>query len=351
MRDEIDARLRVLLAELGPGREPVAVAGPGRSCPLAYRYRPDDLAGPAAFDCPTLYVVGGLYGNTAALSAILEHAGQEPTPPEIVFNGDFHYFDADPDAFAAIADGVFGHRATLGNVEYALNSPDSGLGCGCDYPDYVCETVVENSNAIVERLRDTARAFPDHLGRLAELPRHLTVEVAGQRVGIVHGDPESLAGWRLALEAMVPGDQAVRERTGWTGPATTAATLADWFRRCQIDVLASTHTGLPYAQDITVDDRPRLVINNGAAGLGNFNDGAYGVLTRISADTRPPPDSLYGRVLGGLRCDAIPVHYDIPRAVTGFLTTWPVGSPAHSSYFDRLRRGTELDLTQAIRLD
>ncbi|MCA1836242.1 MAG: hypothetical protein LC721_07920, partial [Actinobacteria bacterium] len=70
------------------------MSGPGRSCPLAYRYRPEDLAGPVAFECTTLYVVGGLYGNTCALMAVLERAASEPTPPEIVFNGDFHYLDA-----------------------------------------------------------------------------------------------------------------------------------------------------------------------------------------------------------------------------------------------------------------
>ena len=326
------------------------MGGPGRSCPLAYRYQPDDLAGPISFACRGLYVVGGLYGNAGALHAILRRAGQEPTPPEIVFNGDFHYLDAHPDAFAAIADGVRGYRASLGNVEYAVSSSDADVGCGCDYPDYISITVVEHSNAIVERLRHTARAFPDHLARLSALPRYLTVEVAGHRVGIVHGDLESLAGWRLALEAMEPGDQIVREHTGWSGPSTTPAAVTDWFRRAQLDVLASTHTGLPYAQDITVDGRTRLVINNGVAGLGNFHDGAYGVLTRIVADPQPPSDSLYGRAVDGLRCDAIPVRYDIPQATQDFLTTWPVGSPAHRSYYHRLTHGTDLRPGQANRL-
>lgn len=326
------------------------MGGPGRSCPLAYRYQPDDLAGPVAFACQGLYVVGGLYGNAAALHAILERARHEPTPPEIVFNGDFHYLDANPDTFAAIAQGVRSHRASMGNIEYALSSSEADVGCGCDYPDYIGNTVVEHSNAVVERLRDTARAFSDHLAHLAALPRYLTVEVVGRRVGIVHGDPESLAGWRLALEAMEPGDQTVRGSTGWSGPATTPATVADWFRRAQLDVLASTHTGLPYAQDITVDGRTRLVINNGVAGLGNFHDGAYGVLTRIFADTQPPSDSLYGRTLDGLRCDAIPLRYDLPQATKDFLTTWPVGSPAHHSYYHRLTHGTDLHLDQANRL-
>jgi hypothetical protein len=51
--------------------------------------------------------------------------------------------------------------------------------------------------------------------------------VGGQRIGILHGDPESLAGWRLALEAMEPGDPLAANSAGvarqpppptcWTG--------------------------------------------------------------------------------------------------------------------------------------
>jgi myo-inositol 2-dehydrogenase/D-chiro-inositol 1-dehydrogenase len=47
---------------------------PGRSCPLAYQYQPEALAQPAQLEADTLYVVGGLYGNPAALQALLERA-------------------------------------------------------------------------------------------------------------------------------------------------------------------------------------------------------------------------------------------------------------------------------------
>ena len=43
----------------------------GRSCPLAYRYQPEALAQPAQLEPDTLYVVGGLYGNLAALRTVL----------------------------------------------------------------------------------------------------------------------------------------------------------------------------------------------------------------------------------------------------------------------------------------
>ncbi|MFN2534063.1 MAG: hypothetical protein ABR528_02295 [Pseudonocardiaceae bacterium] len=180
------------------------MSGPGRSCPLAYRYRPEDLAGPVAFECTTLYVVGGLYGNTCALMAVLERAASEPTPPEIVFNGDFHYLDAHLPAFDAIATSVLAHRTSLGNVEYVLATDDTALGCGCNYPEYVPDSVVADSNAVIQQLRATAAGRPAYLAQLAGLPRYLTASLGGRRVGIVHGDPESLVGWTLALEALDP---------------------------------------------------------------------------------------------------------------------------------------------------
>jgi hypothetical protein len=183
----------------------------GRSCPLAYRYQPEAFAQPAQLEADTLYVVGGLYGNPAALAAVLERAQQEPgDPATIVFNGDFHWLDVDPDDFRTISETVLAHHATRGNVEAELAAEDETAGCGCAYPDYVGDDVVDRSNQIITRLGATAARFPALVGRLGELPRHRTASVAGQRVGILHGDPESLAGWRLALEAMEPADSAVR---------------------------------------------------------------------------------------------------------------------------------------------
>jgi hypothetical protein len=326
----------------------------GRSCPLTYRYRPEALAQPARLSAATLYVVGGLYGNPFALAAVLERAGHEPDgPATTVFNGDFHWLDTDPEDFQAINETVLAHHATKGNVEAELASEGSGedAGCGCAYPGYIGDDVVDRSNQIITRLHATARRFPDLAGRLGELPRHLTASVGGHRVGIVHGDPESLAGWRLALEAMEPGDPVVRRQVGWRGQPTTAADLLDWFGRAEVSVFASTHTGLPYAQAIPDGRHRRLVINNGAAGLGNFADTTYGVITRLSVDPRPPTDSLYGIGIGigTLRCDAVPVRFDPAWWRERFLARWPPGSPGHRSYFTRISRGTQLQLHQAAR--
>jgi hypothetical protein len=163
--------------------------------------------------------------------------------------------------------------------------------------------------------------------------------VGAERVGIVHGDPESLAGW----------DPVLRRQLGWHGPSTPTAKVQQWLRRADVSVLASTHTGLPYAQDFLVEGRRRLVINNGAAGLGNFAGATYGVVTRLSANPAVPADSLYGITIGSLRCDAVPVVFDLAEWRARFLAQWPPGSPGHRSYFTRITRGTRLRPEQAAR--
>jgi hypothetical protein len=322
---------------------------PGRSCPLAYRYQPEALAQPAQLEADTVYVVGGLYGNLAALRALLERAEREPGgPPAIVFNGDFHWLDVDPDDFRAISETVLAHHAIKGNVEAELAAAEDA-GCGCAYPDYVGDDVVDRSNQIMTRLRATAGRFPGLVDRLGELPRHLTASVGGQRVGVLHGDPESLAGWRLALEAMEPGDPLVRREVGWHGRPTGTADLLDWFHRADVSVFACAHTGLPYAQDLADDGRRRLVINNGCAGLGNFAGTTFGVITRLSAKPQPPADSLYGTTIDGLRCDAVALEFDLAWWTARFAARWPQGSPAHERYFERITGGTQLRLRQAVR--
>jgi hypothetical protein len=321
----------------------------GRSCPIGYRYRPEALAQPARLEADTLYVVGGLYGNPVALRAVLERADREPGgPAAIVFNGDFHWLDIDPNDFRAISRSVLAHHATKGNVEAELASEEDA-GCGCAYPDYVSDEVVDRSNQIMTRLRATASRFPELVCRMGELPRYLTASIAGERVGIVHGDPGSLAGWRLALEAMEPGDLGVRRRVGWRGRPTTPADLLEWFGRADVTVFASTHTGLPYAQVVPDGRGQRLVVNNGAAGLGNFAGTGYGVITRLSSDPRPPADSLYGTTVGALRCDAVALRFDLAEWRRLFLAQWPPGSPGHRAYFTRLTAGTYLRPPQAAR--
>ena len=311
--------------------------GAGRACPTSYRYSPEALERSSQHGVHTAYVIGGLYGNRQALDTVLAMAQRERGDVLLIFNGDFNWLNVRPEDFADINETVLSHLATRGNVETELATEESDAGCGCAYPDYVDEAVVTYSNIIMVRLRATAEAFPDLRQQLVSLPMALRIEVAGEPVVILHGDPESLAGWSFAVEAMPPEGN------------TSVARIHEHFRRAGARVFACTHTGLPHAQRFVVDGQARLVINNGSAGMPNFAGTHFGVITRISADQAIPEASLYGCCVGGLRVDALPVPYDHDEWLRRFLRDWPEGSPAYHTYYRRLLDGPEFSLDRAAR--
>jgi hypothetical protein len=303
----------------------------GRICPLDYNYAPDVFARTADFSADTLYVVGGLYGNLAALDTIEAMAARERAA--IVFNGDFHWFDAEPQWFTEIERRVAPHRALRGNVETEIGRPnDNGAGCGCAYPESVSGDVVSRSNEILNLLQavtpSSARA------RLAALPMHLVAAVGSLRVGIVHGDAAALAGWRFAQDEL---DNPTRQ-----------AWLADVQSKAQVDIFASTHTCLAALRDTELPRGRLTIINNGAGGMPNFAATQFGVITRI-ATTPSPHAPLYGLQRDGVHIDALAVNYDTDAFLDRFLKRWPDGSPAYQSYYRRIADGPDYSFTQARR--
>lgn len=309
---------------------------PGRSCPLHYRYAPAKFARAADFSADTIYLIGGLYGNVPALNAILQLAAAEPVTPTLVFNGDFNWFNVDADSFSTINREVLRHFALRGNVETELNGNE---GCGCAYPDYVDDADVERSNAIMARLQGTARDFPDLIQSLPALPMHAVVSVGGVRVGVVHGDAQSLSGWRFAHEGLHD-----EENIRWLMQICRDANLAGF---------ASSHTCLPTFRRFTDVERTCFVINNGAAGMPNFSHTQYGLISRLSIYPAPEGFSQYGGVIDGVpsvHVDAIPVHYDAAKFQQSFLNNWPEGSVAHQSYFKRIVDGPAYAAPHALGL-
>ena len=303
----------------------------GRVCPIDYTYPPSVFARAPDFSADTLYVVGGLYGNLAALETIERLAAQERAPPAIVFNGDFHWFDAEPDWFDAIERRVTPYRALRGNVETEVARPgDIGAGCGCAYPDSVSGDVVARSNEILTLLQTVApRQGRERLGCL---PMHFVAGVGDLRVGIVHGDAAALAGWRFAQDEL---DNPKRQ-----------ARLADVHDAANVDVFACTHTCLAALRDFSFDRGRLTVINNGTAGMPNFAGSRYGIVTRI-ATTPSPHQPLYGLQRDGIHIDAVAVEYDQKAFLDRFLKRWPQGSPANASYYRRIVDGPDYSIAQA----
>ena len=269
-----------------------------------------------------------------ALDAVEAMAAAESPAATICFNGDFHWFDVSDEAFAEVSGRVLAHHATLGNVEAELGAADDGAGCGCAYPASVDAGTVERSNAIHARLKATARRHPVLLARLAALPMVARWRVAGCRVGVVHGDAESLAGWRFDAAAL--DDPAALP---WLRAAFEAA---------GVDLFASTHTCLPALRrfEAAAGAAGGMVANNGSAGLPNFADDAAGLCTRIGETPSPHPALGETRVAGAYVA-LLPIRHDATRWRAEFLAQWPPGSAAWTSYFGRIAHGPAYAPAQA----
>lgn len=321
-----------------------AQPAPGRSCPLHYRYRPEDFAVEATAHLQALdvlYVVGGLYGNELALARVLDLFDRERGRKRLVFNGDFHWFDADPATFARVQRGVLAHQALRGNVETELAAPAAADGddpdCGCAYPDWVGDGVVERSNRILGRLREVADA-PQRAELLA-LPMWLRADVGALRLGLVHGDATSLAGWGFAQEHLRDIDHR--------------AEVARWLDRARVDAFACTHTCLPVFQAVhglAGRGAGRWILNNGAAGMPNFRGDPSGLFTRIAVEPTVGSHRRFGVALGsGVVAEAVAIDIDAAVWRARFQALWPEGSDAHTSYIDRIEQGPDYAASEAVR--
>jgi hypothetical protein len=310
-------------------------AAAGRTCPVDYVYSPSVFDRPPEIATDVLYVVGGLYGNLAALEELELLLAAERTPATVVLNGDFHWFDAEPAWFAEVERRVTGNPALRGNIETEIaRLADVGAGCGCAYPDHVADDVVARSNAILAALRVTVPTTSAAARRLGTLPMHLVAAVGDLRIGIVHGDATSLGGWRFDRAAL---DEEGARR--WLNSVRA---------RSRIDVFASTHTCVPALREFALPAGRLIVINNGAAGMPNFTGLRAGLITRIA--TLPSPhQSLYGLVRESVHVDAVALAYDTPAFLDRFLARWPAGSPAYGSYCRRIVAGPHDTATQAAR--
>lgn len=315
-------------------------ARPGRSCPPHYGYSPRVLARAADLAADAVYVVGGLYGNALALDAIERMAGAEPQAPTLVFNGDFHWFDAEPELYAGIQGRVMavaaGHVVLRGNVETEIASAGSAAGCGCAYPESVPDDDVERSNAIMARLRAVAAQLDMALG-LAALPMHRVLAVNGLRVAVVHGDAWALAGWHFAHDAVHAPENAAR--------------LAGAFELAAVDVFACSHTCAPALALAPTARGEGFIVNNGAAGMANFAGTTFGVITRIAGRALPrrlEGARLYGANAAGTWIDALRVDFDVARWLARFDRIWPSGSAAAASYRDRIAHGPAFSIDAAL---
>ncbi|WP_372965397.1 metallophosphoesterase [Marinobacter sp.] len=308
----------------------------GRSCPLAYRYNPAALCQhPSPITEDVLYIVGGLYGNPYALDQIEQMALVEERrgySVKLIFNGDFNWFNASDSLYRGINSRVLGHTASLGNVEYELAESSDGAGCGCAYPDFVDQETVDRSNSMMKRLQAIADRHPDIQDHLSSLPKYRCLMYGELKILVLHGDPESLAGWGLARESFATGNPLI---------------VREWLRNTGADVIVCTHTCQPLLWAAEVDGQARTVINNGSAGMGNLQGNPHGLMTRIaySPSGIKPIASVDNR---NVHISLLPVVFDIEAWVSLFDQLWPAGSDAAVSYRHRITAGASLTPEQVF---
>lgn len=309
--------------------------GAGRVCPLRYVYGASTIASAPVKTTQTLYVVGGLYGNLQALDSLETMANAEAQPATLCFNGDFNWFNISDENFAEINRRVLSHDAILGNVEAEFDAPTHEAGCGCAYPPSVGGDVVERSNRIYARLRATATRHPEICAQLSRLPMVARYTVAQCRVGVVHGDAESLAGWRFDTHEM-------NAPQAWPW-------LQQMFGAAAVDVFTSTHTCLPALRGLEkTSGTTGWIANNGAAGMPNFTGDPRGLVTRIGI-APSPHETLREVYVAGAYLSLVPVRFDATRWQADFVRQWPPGSDAWVSYFQRISEGPAFEVSRALR--
>ena len=292
----------------------------GRVCPIDYHIKSDAFAGKPELKCQTLYVVGGLYGNPFALDAVEKLVAAEPEETLVVLNGDTHWFDKTAENFASLEERMKRYIPLVGNVEAALRRQvDVGVGCGCAYPECTADDSVSRSNRIHKMLSIAVHRHPELQQLLDGRPAIATVDVAGYKVGITHGDEKLIGGWDCSRESL---QDVLRQDE-----------LDTFMQENDIDVFATTHTCATVALGLARG----LVINNGAAGLPNFEGQKYGLVIRIS--TTEHPDAIIRAKRGSLVVEAVPTRYDHDAYVKWFDDLWDEASPAAISYRGRIVNG------------
>ena len=325
-------------------------------CDISYRYRPNTIGATKAeiATSSTLYVIGGLYGSLYSLDAILDMAESEKENPQLIFNGDFNFFNCKEDDFIAVNNTVKLFTATKGNIEDVISKSKPDLfDCGCDYPSSVSTDYITRSNKIAERLYSTAQTnsqSEDVLQFLRELPMFRRIEMSsGHIIGILHGDAHNLSGWNFSYENLITTNI---DDPSSSSPSSSSSSYLPlkWLDEAKCDVFACTHTCLPVMIDY--NNSSKAIVNNGSAGIPNFKGESFGVITRISEDVETVPSwSLYSTIVSNcIRIDALAVRYNHKGFLNKqFLVNWPEGSPGYINYYDRIRFGTDINIRDSKR--
>lgn len=312
----------------------------GRVCPMDYKLTQEMFEECDGAEINTLYAVGGLYGNIFAaetIKEIVEDGRKNGEISTVALNGDSHWFDKEEETFFKVENIIKKWIPMQGNVEMEMTrNSDIGAGCGCAYPDCVDDSTVERSNKIHGELKKIAEKNPELVAELKNRPKVKIFNVGGKKICVTHGDEKLLGGWGCSVDSM----QSEERRND----------IKNWMDRNEISVMAVSHTCSPvfagYGNENTEGKSTAAVINNGAAGLPNFKDGNYGLISRIS--TFKSDKAIYRTEIDNIYVEAVPVKYSTPEFIQWFDRIWKTGSPAEISYRERIVKSVDVEIADAL---
>ena len=265
----------------------------GRNCPRDYAYAPAALARAPDFSTEALYVVGRAVRQSRRARGGREAGGAgtrgQSCSTAISIGSTPSLRGSPPSSAACVRIAPCAATSRPSSRGRTMSAPAAAAPIRKASTTAWCGAPMRSWRNCAPRCR-TPRARA-----CVGLPMHLVAQVGALRVGIVHGDAASLAGWRFAPEAL---DDAANRR--WLAAARAES---------MIDVFACTHTCLAALRDFSLQSGRLTVINNGAAGMANFSGSVFGVVTRIA--TSPSPQKpLYGIVRDGVHIDALALDFD-----------------------------------------
>ena len=215
-----------------------------------------------------LLICGGAYSNLEALSALFTAAQNLAIPGKrIIHTGDVVAYCADPAATAELLRQSEAH-AIQGNVEESLAA--SLLDCGCGFDDgSTCEKLSAQWFAYSD-----ARIGGELRQWMGRLPQHLTFEMAGKKVRVVHGGVGVIN--RFIFDPQPDSDFEAE------------------FRIANADMIIAGHSGIPFTRRVG----EHIWHNSGALGLP-ANDGTPRVWFSVLTPQK-----------GGIRIDTHALDYD-----------------------------------------
>ncbi len=257
----------------------------------------------------SVLICGGAYSNLEALTALFDQARKLDIPPErIIHTGDAVAYCADPAATVELLR-KSGAYAIQGNVEESLFSAQPDCGCGFDEGS-LCEKLSAEWFAYSDaRIGNEARQW---MGRL---PLHLTFEIAGMQVRVVHGSNDAVNRFMFASQP--------------------DADFETQFKGTDASMIIAGHSGIPFTRRA----EGRVWHNSGSLGLP-ANDGTprvwFSVLTPQTSGVRIDTHALdydheaarkkmieenvcreYAQALGTGLWPSLDVLPDIEQAATG----------------------------------